>query len=216
MTLAAIIGLLGCLYNYIEKPKKGWLLVAGFFFANLLSDYYWTTYTLVMMEEPDVSEFLAYFGWNLGYLVMLFTVIRMRDHDSRKFFHPVILLPIPLNIAQFILYIQYGGIFNNVWQVGFSTAIACFCIQSIAYYYRKKKKEGKASFPYFHALVLFFTFVYIGLSKAQTTHDFGMWTSAGMEKRLNERWNLGASIELRTKDNTKSIDRWQLGLNGAR
>ena len=167
MTLAAIIGLLGCLYNYIEKPKKGWLLVAGFFFANLLSDYYWTTYTLVMMEEPDVSEFLAYFGWNLGYLVMLFTVIRMRDHDSRKFFHPVIFLPIPLNIAQFILYIQYGGIFNNVWQVGLSTAISCFCIQSIAYYYRKKKKEGKAFFPYFHALVLFFVFT-----------EYGMWTAS--------------------------------------
>lgn len=167
MTLAAIIGMLGCLYNYIEKPKKGWLLVAGFFFANLLSDYYWTTYTLVMLEEPNVSEFLAYFGWNVGYLVMLFTVIRMRDHDSVRFFHPVILIPIPLNIAQFILYIQYGGIFNNIWQVGFSTAIACFCIQSIAFYYRKKKKEGSASFPYFHALVLFFVFT-----------EYVMWTAS--------------------------------------
>ncbi|MBO7356269.1 MAG: response regulator, partial [Lachnospiraceae bacterium] len=167
MTLAAIIGMLGCLYNYIEKPKKGWLLVAGFFFANLLSDYYWTTYTLVMLEEPNVSEFLAYFGWNVGYVVMLFTVIRMRDHDSVRYFHPVMLIPIPLNIAQFILYIQYGGIFNNIWQVGFSTAVICFCIQSIAFYYSKKKKEGKASFPYFHALVLFFLFT-----------EYVMWTAS--------------------------------------
>lgn len=88
--------------------------------------------------------------------------------------------------------------------------------------WQKNMKEEKAkkiqkifNWVRFIILVLFFTFVYIGLSKAQTTHDFGMWTSAGMEKRLNERWNLGASIELRTKDNTKSIDRWQLGLNGA-
>ena len=60
---------------------------------------------------------------------------------------------------------------------------------------KKNMKEEKAkkiqkifNWVRFIILVLFFTFVYIGLSKAQTTHDFGMWTSAGMEKRLNERW----------------------------
>jgi hypothetical protein len=67
----------------------------------------------------------------------------------------------------------------------------------------------------FIILVLFLAFVFVGLSKAQTTHDSGMWISAGTEKKLNDRWNLGASIELRTKDDTKSIDRWQLVLNGA-
>ena len=167
MLLAAIIGLLSCLYNYIEKPKKGWLFVAGFFFANLLSDYYWTTYTLVMMEEPNVSEFLAYFGWNVGYVVLLATVIRMRDHDSKKFFHPLILIPIPLNLAQFFIYIQYGGIFNNIWQVGFSTAVAVFCLQSITHYYLKKKKEGSAAYPYFHGLVLFFVMT-----------EYTMWTAS--------------------------------------
>ena len=167
MLLASIIGMLSCLYNYIEKPKRGWLLAAGFFFANLLSNYYWTTYTLVMMEEPNVSEFLAYFGWNVGYVVLLITVIRMRDHDCLRFFHPVILLPIPLNVAQYLIYIRYGGIFNNTWQVGFSTAIACFCIQTIMYYYKKKKTENPAAFPYFHGLVLFFVIM-----------EYSSWTAS--------------------------------------
>ena len=42
-----------------------------------------------------------------------------------------------------------------------------------------------------------------------------MWMSAGTEKKLNDRWSLGAGIELRTKDNSGSVDRWQLAINGA-
>ena len=66
----------------------------------------------------------------------------------------------------------------------------------------------------FIILVLFLAFVFIGLSKAQTTNDFGLWISAGMEKNLSDRWNLGVCTELRTKDNTESVDRWQLGVSG--
>ena len=36
----------------------------------------------------------------------------------------------------------------------------------------------------FIILVLFLAFVFIGLSKAQTTNDFGMWISAGTEKKV--------------------------------
>ncbi len=66
----------------------------------------------------------------------------------------------------------------------------------------------------FVILVLFLTFIFIGLSKAQTTNDFGMWISAGAEKKLSDRLNLGVSTELRLKDNAGSVDRWQLGVNG--
>ena len=34
-------------------------------------------------------------------------------------------------------------------------------------------------------LAVFLTFVFVALSKAQTTHDFGVWYSAGMEKKIN-------------------------------
>ena len=66
----------------------------------------------------------------------------------------------------------------------------------------------------FIILVLFLTFVFIGLSKAQTTNDFGKWVSVGAEKNVNDSWGLGVSTELRTKDNTGSVDRWQLGVSG--
>ena len=64
-------------------------------------------------------------------------------------------------------------------------------------------------------LGLLLAFFFIGNSSAQTTDDFGMWMSAGTEKKLNDRWNIGTSIELRTKDNSGSVDRWQLAINGA-
>ena len=38
----------------------------------------------------------------------------------------------------------------------------------------------------FVILVLFLTFVFIGLSKAQPTNDFGMWTTIGTEKNVND------------------------------
>ena len=66
----------------------------------------------------------------------------------------------------------------------------------------------------FIILVLFLTFVFIGLSKAQTTNDFGMWVSAGTEKNLSDSWSLGVNSELRTEDNTGSVDRWQMGVSG--
>ena len=41
-----------------------------------------------------------------------------------------------------------------------------------------------------------------------------MWISAGTEKNVNDSWSLGVSTEIRTKDNTGSVDRWQLGVSG--
>ncbi len=165
MLIVAIIGLLGCFFSFIEYQRKGWLLVAGFFLANLLSDYYWTVYTLVMHFEPDVSEFIAYFGWNVGYVVLLFAVIHLKDRKSKGYFSPMILVPIPITFAQFLLYISYGGIFNNVWQVGFSTAVLCVCCQAISYYVKNKKKG--AAKPYFHITALLFICT-----------EYVMWTSS--------------------------------------
>ncbi|MBP5608613.1 MAG: hypothetical protein J6X66_10170, partial [Lachnospiraceae bacterium] len=109
MLTSAVIGLLISLFKYIEHPRRGWLYMSVFFLASFLSDYYWTTYTLVMGDSPDVSALIAYFGWNAAFLVLLIAVIRMRVPGSRKYFHPLMLLPIPLNIYQFSLYIAFGG-----------------------------------------------------------------------------------------------------------
>ena len=165
MLLAIIIALLGSLFHYVEVPRKGYLCLCGGFLAHLLSDYYWTVYTFVMGDNPSISEFIAYFGWNVAYLVMAFTAFYMRDPRSRRYFHPLMLVPIPLNIVQFMIYIQFGGIFNNIWQVSLVTITAVLNIQAIMFYV-KNRKNG-VTFPYLH---LFFLLAVIT--------ELGMWTSS--------------------------------------
>ena len=60
--LCTIVGLLYCVFQYIEIPKRGLRLLIGFFLAKFLSEYYWTIYVLVMHADPDVSGFTAYLG----------------------------------------------------------------------------------------------------------------------------------------------------------
>jgi len=42
--------------------------------------------------------------------------------------------------------------------------------------------------------------------------DFGMWYELGAEKKLSRKWNVSAEGELRTRNNTRTIDRWSLGV----
>ena len=65
----------------------------------------------------------------------------------------------------------------------------------------------------FIILVAFLTFVFVALSKAQTTYDFGVWYSAGMEKKISADWNAGIGTELRTKHRREYIDRWKLDIH---
>lgn len=63
----------------------------------------------------------------------------------------------------------------------------------------------------------FFTFIFIGYAKAQPReNDFGIWLCANIEKKIDDKWSVGSSTELHTMNNTKSIDRWQAGINGSR
>ncbi|MCR5686574.1 MAG: response regulator [Lachnospiraceae bacterium] len=165
MLIAVIAVLLGCLFRYIDVPRRGYLFLCISFLAHLLSDYYWATYTLVMKSNPEVSELIAYFGWNVSYLFLIFAARSMQDYKARRFFNPLMLLPIPLNIFQFWLYIQYGGYFNNTWALVTLTAAAVICIQSLTYY--MKTRNGGGHFPYVHTVIL----VYIAA-------EYGMWTSS--------------------------------------
>ncbi len=168
MLLAAIIGLLISMFRYIAFPKKAWLYLSVFFLADLLSDYYWTIYTLVFRESPDVSAFIAYFGWNVGYLILLLAVLRNRPQKTKRFFHPLILIPIPLHAWQFSVYLSFGGFFNNLWQISITTATSCFCLQSLLYWYKNRNARDKqVHFPYLHTLIL----IYIATL-------YAMWTSS--------------------------------------
>ena len=163
--LAAILGLFGCLFKYIKTPRRGYLYLIIFFLANFLSDYYWTIYTLVMRSYPEVSELLAYFGWNVGYLFLLLAVISFRSESVKHYFHPIILWPVLTNIWQFFIYIQFGGIFNNLWQVGVTTIIMIVCMQEIMFYLMNRK--AKARIPYLAILVMAFLI-----------SEYGMWTAS--------------------------------------
>ncbi len=163
--LFPVIGLMAALFRYTYAPKRGWLYVSIYFLSRILSDYYWTVYTFVMNENPEGAEFATNFGWNFAYVVLLYIVIKLKSKESARYFNVLMLLPVPLNIVQFLIYIQYGNIFNNVWQVGLTTVIACICCQSILYYI-KNKKSG-ASFPYLHAVVL-----------STIIMDYTMWTAS--------------------------------------
>ena len=165
MLVAILIALIGTLFRYIVVPRKGYLYLCGFFLAHLLSDYYWTTYTLVMGDYPEVSEFIAYLGWNIGYIFLAVFVYHMQKQAIGRYFHLLALIPVPINIVQFIIYIQYGGLFNNIWQVSLTTFTACICMSSVIY--RFKNKKSGASIPYAHLAVLLFMLT-----------EYGMWTSS--------------------------------------
>ena len=160
-----IVGLLYCVFKYIETPKRGYRYIIVFFLANFLSEYYWTIYQLVMGSYPNVSQFAAYLGWNIAYLFLLFAVFSMRQEGAKRFFHPVMLLPVLTNIPQFILYIQYGGLLNNLWQVGVTTITLVFCLQDLLYYL--KRKEDRKFFPYLPLFVV-----------AYLISQYGMWTAS--------------------------------------
>ena len=163
--LCTMVGLLYCVFKYIELPRRGYRFLIAFFLASFLSEYYWTVYELIMRDYPDVSTFVAYLGWNVGYLFLLLAVFFMRQEEAKRFFHPVILLPVLITIPQFFLFIRFGGILNNCWEVGITTLTMVFCMQELVYYL--KNRENRKGFPYFSLLAL----VYLIAS-------YGMWTSS--------------------------------------
>lgn len=55
---------------------------------------------------------------------------------------------------------------------------------------------------------------HLSFCPARAQSDFGMWYELGAEKKLSQRWSVGAEAELRTRNNTRTLDRWSLGLNG--
>lgn len=48
--------------------------------------------------------------------------------------------------------------------------------------------------------------------KAQD-NDFGMWYELGAEKKVSRKWNVGIESELRTRNNSRTLDRWSAGVN---
>ena len=170
--LANLAALLLCLFYYISSKRRGWLYGIVIFLFSLLSSYYWTSYVIIMGEDcPNVSDFMSYTGWNAAFLVIFILLMHMKSPEERRYFHPLMLLPVPLNIWQLTLYLPYGRLFNNLYQVAVCTLHACFSIQGFCWYW-KKRKEGAAK-PYVSMAVFLFA-----------TLEFCMWTFSCFDEPL--------------------------------
>ncbi|MCR5024780.1 MAG: response regulator [Lachnospiraceae bacterium] len=167
--LVVILGaLLVSLFRFINTNNRCWLYSVLFFVGNLLSAYFWAAYIIIMGETPEVNDLLAYFGWNIAYLMLLFLLIHSKSREELKYFHPLMIVPIPLNILQFTLYIRYGGILNNIYQVGINTILVVLSLQSILFF-MKKEKDDHTDLPYISISILLYVI-----------SEFGMWTSSSL------------------------------------
>ncbi|MBR6351607.1 MAG: response regulator [Firmicutes bacterium] len=161
--LANMAALLACLFQYISnRNRRIWFFAGLFYIGSLLSSYYWAAYLLINKDLIDAADALSYMGWNLSFLFLLILVLKTADPEERRFFHPLMLLPLPLLVWQMILYIPFGNVVNSVYQVSILTAAVCFCIRSICWYRRNKAKGARK--PYFAVTALIFIFC-----------EFAMW-----------------------------------------
>lgn len=165
LIIVNLISIVICLYQYVKRPCKTFAFAVVFFLANFLSNYYWGIYLFVMDDYPNVSSFFAYFGWNFAFLVLPAMLHSLHHYGDVKFFSWISLIPIPINIIQLLLYIKYGGIFNNVWQVFFTTVASCMCLNSIVFYV--KHRSTGVRLPYVSVIVLLYIFF-----------EYAMWTSS--------------------------------------
>ena len=53
------------------------------------------------------------------------------------------------------------------------------------------------------------------LINAYAGDDFGIWGEMRAEKELGTRWNVGAEIAYRSRDNLKTSDRWDFGIDAS-
>ncbi|MCR5848029.1 MAG: response regulator [Lachnospiraceae bacterium] len=162
-----LAGLIVCLFQYIKRPTKVGVCVLVYLLSNLLSNYYWGAYVVVMGDYPNVSSILSYVGWNIAFLTTALMPIILIKENRIKFFSPLSLIPVPLNIAQLLIYLQYGGYFNNIWQVFFSTVTVCLSINYILCYVFRHKKEENLRKPYIEVVLLLFI-----------TSEYISWTSS--------------------------------------
>ena len=155
--LANLTALLLCLFHYINRRRKDWAYATVFFLCSLMSCYYLTAYLIIMDEDPEVSSIFSYAGWSIAFLVLLLLLLHLKTPEERRYFHPLMLLPVPLNLWQLSIYLRYGGILNNIFQVSVMTAIACFSLQSLCWY-RQENNRSDVSRPYVAAAALMFAY----------------------------------------------------------
>ena len=51
-------------------------------------------------------------------------------------------------------------------------------------------------------------------AQADGGDDFGIWSTVGVEKKIDKRWRIGGEAEWRTMDDASKTDRWSFGVYG--
>ena len=172
--VCAIIGLYLCFSYYLSHIRREYQLIIIFLLGDNLSSYYWEIYSLVMEREPEESLF-TYIGWNIGYVMLFLMVLHISDRAARRYFHPLMLVPIPVSIAAFLLFTRSGFNLNDAWQCVFCTLIAIFSLQGLLYQRKNKNEPSKKNLVYL-SLLLFVVFQY-GASAAFVLE----WTSGARD-----------------------------------
>ena len=180
--LAVLTALLFSLFRYISSKKRAWICSVGIFIGYLLSSYFWTAHLIIMGEQPVVSDVFTNFGWNMSFFLFTLLLFETKSKEERRYLHPAMLLPLPLNIWQLILYLGFGGILNSVYQVTVCTVIACLCIQSFMWYHKNRKNGARP--PLIAAAVLLCI-----------TCEFGMWTFSCFDGWLYDIYYIFSFLE---------------------
>lgn len=59
-----------------------------------------------------------------------------------------------------------------------------------------------------------FLIVFLTLPVQAGDDDFGIWSTVGVEKKINSKWSVGGEAEWRTRNNSRTSDRWSVEVFG--
>lgn len=182
--LASLTSLLLCLFCYISNKHRAWLYALLFFLTGLLSSYYWTTYMIIMGSWPTVSDLVACSGWDLAYLCLFLLVMHMKTPEKRRFFHPLMLIAVPLDAVIVTLYlfspvsefasqvttsIHDSYLLNNLYLVIICNLVGIFSLQDICWYWKKHKDSDPVPWISVSALLI----VLFGFAMLITSNLYG-------------------------------------------
>jgi len=61
--------------------------------------------------------------------------------------------------------------------------------------------------------IIIISLLLLFMAPAEAQDDFGVWSEVNVEKKINSRWDIGASAELRMRDDASEVDRWSAGID---
>ncbi len=151
--LADLAALVFCLFCFISNRCREWLFGLLFFLCGMLSCYYWTTYLVIMGTWPNAFDLMTYSGWGLAYLFLFLLLRCVQAPEEKRFFHPLMLLPVLVDCAlvltalfvpearnevRLMLSGRIEYFLSNIYLIIICTVIGISSIQSMCWYRRRR------------------------------------------------------------------------------